>query len=62
MRRTISLMGEVLYIEERKSSLDNYGLDNSNVLDYGWTKMDKQTNILTVKHWEQSDGNELKSK
>lgn len=55
MRRTISFKGEVLYTEERKSSEENYGLNDSDNSDNGWRKVDTHTNELKRKQWINPD-------
>jgi len=55
MRRTISFNGEVLYIVEKKSYFDNYGLYNPNVSIFERNMMVNQTNEWQWKQWINPD-------
>ena len=55
MRRTISFKGQILYIAERRRSLDHNVLYDPNVSDYEW----KRVNSIQLQRGKQRDENEV---
>ncbi len=55
MRRTISFKGQILYIAERRRSLDYNVLYDPNVSDYEW----KRVNSIQLQTKKQPDENEV---